>query len=118
MKTLDETLSEIGKAIAFIRSRAERPASHDPEIISLLTTCQWHLINAKRVGNVETRERQPNERGLEACAWEIFVAQVSSGHNGRGEHLPSNALESLALHSFSCALAFREHAARRRALAG
>jgi len=60
------------------------------------------------------RERQPNERSLEASAWEIFVAQVASGCNGIGDHLYPGVQKDLARNAFVLALAFREVAAETR----
>jgi len=60
------------------------------------------------------RERQPNERSLEASAWEIFVAQVASGCNGIGDHLYPGVQKDLARNAFVLAYAFREVAAETR----
>ena len=57
-----------------------------------------------------TRERQPNERSLEAMAYDCFLAHLSNPEVRKGQV----DLQVIAVRSFEAALAFREVAANRR----
>lgn len=112
------TKAEIDGRVAALGAMLGRPGLGDEWAARscIVTTIQVleHLSRDMDRRAHPGRERQPNERSLEASAWEIFVAQVASGCNGIGDHLYPGVQKDLARNAFVLALAFREVAAEQR----